>query len=74
MAPLLDAIVKTVPPPCGADQLSKPFSFEVNSIETDSFLGRVCMGRVRTGTVRVGDVIKAMDRRGQLLGDAGGPP
>jgi len=62
MAPLLEAIVETVPAPCGPEALAEPFTFAVNSLQTDNFVGRVCLGKVHTGQVKIGDPIKALSR------------
>ena len=71
MAPLLEAIVATVPPPCGPEALAKPFTFAVNSIQTDSYVGRLCLGKVHSGTVKVGEPVRALSREeeGKVLQD-----
>jgi GTP-binding protein len=65
MAPLLDAILDEVPPPCGdtaaaADPRDGPFSFAIAMIERDPYVGRVATGRVVSGRVKVGDRVRAL--------------
>ena len=66
VVPLLDAIVRHVPPPANQD-LTKPFSLSVNTIQTDFHLGRIVTGRVESGTVKIGDRIKVLGTDGRLL-------
>lgn len=60
--------MKRVPAPCSANSelINGPFTFEVNSIQTDPYVGRVVLGKVHSGQVRVGDGIKAMARDGKV--------
>lgn len=60
MAPLLDTIVKTVPPPMVQQAETSPFSMLVSNIESDNFVGRVMRGRVYSGTAKVGDKIHVL--------------
>eukprot|EP00798_Chlamydomonas_sp_ICE-L_P017223 gene17223-23545_t len=60
MAPLLDAIVRVVPPPVAP--LDEPFTMCVAMIEKDNFIGRIATGRVASGVARVGDNVKVLSR------------
>ncbi len=68
MAPLLQAIIDTIPAPCAAAAVGEPFALAVNSIQTDAYVGRLCMGKIHTGRVRVGDPVKALARGDGLAG------
>ncbi|KAI3431850.1 hypothetical protein D9Q98_010602 [Chlorella vulgaris] len=63
MAPLLEALVKYVPPP-PSESLQDPFSFLVVMTERHAFLGRIATGRVHSGSVAVGDRIKVLWKDG----------
>lgn len=71
MAPLLKTIISATPPPCKPEAKSKPFAFAVNSIQTDNYVGRICLGKVEHGQVKVGDPINALSREeeGKVLGN-----
>lgn len=58
MKPLLDAILKNVPPPTG--EQAAPFRMLVTMLERDNYFGKILTGRIASGTVRVGDRIKAI--------------
>eukprot|EP00249_Psilotum_nudum_P022715 c28620_g1_i1 orf=1236-2924(-) len=62
MAPLLDTIVKHVPPPNG--DLQSPFQMRVSMMERDYYLGRILTGRIASGIVRVGDKIHGLRSSG----------
>ncbi|EIE25836.1 GTP-binding protein TypA [Coccomyxa subellipsoidea C-169] len=62
VAPLLDAIVKHVPPPAG--DLGAPFAMLVAMVEHDAFLGPIATGRVAAGTARVGDRVRVLHHTG----------
>jgi GTP-binding protein len=67
MQPLLDAIVGEIPPPC--DQAvcdNEPFTFSVNNISTDPYLGRLVTGKVHSGRVVPGSKIKLLSRSGEV--------
>jgi GTP-binding protein len=72
MAPLLQAIVDTIDAPCGAAAVGEPFTLAVNSIQTDAYVGRLCMGKIHTGSVKVGDAIKALTRGDDMAGGSAG--
>jgi GTP-binding protein len=62
LVPLLDAIVKHVPPPPG-DTVS-PFQMLVTTIDYSDYLGRLGIGRVHRGTIRLGAPMKIIHRDG----------
>lgn len=65
VAPLLDAIVKHVPPPAG--DMAAPFAMLVAMVEHDAFLGPIATGRVAAGTARVGDRVRVLHHTGEKI-------
>lgn len=53
--PLLETIIHHVAPPLGEE--SKPFQFQVTSIDYNDYLGRLLIGRIYNGNVKVGDQV-----------------
>ena len=68
VVPLLDAILKRIPPAKDPVVLDQPFSLAVNTINSDNHLGRICTGRVESGRVSIGDRIKVLTSKGELGG------
>jgi len=70
--PLLDAIVKHVPPAITAEhraaKMEAPFGMTVNTINSDLHLGRIVTGKVEFGTVKVGDKIKVLNANDEQQG------
>lgn len=66
VVPLLEAIIARVPPPNDLAALDLPFAMGVNTIQTDSFLGRIVTGKVEHGQISIGDKIKVMNREGAV--------
>jgi GTP-binding protein len=64
VVPLLEAILERTPPPVEATALEEPFALSVNTIQTDSYLGRIVTGRVECGRLSVGDTVKVLNRDG----------
>ncbi|EFJ15282.1 hypothetical protein SELMODRAFT_180460 [Selaginella moellendorffii] len=61
MAPLLDTIVKYVPPPkC---DLHAPFQMVVTMMEHDPYFGRILTGRIYSGTVKPGDRVHGIRKK-----------
>lgn len=58
MSAIFDQIINRVPPP--KVNIEGPFSFLVNSIEPNPYLGRCYLGRVASGKIALGDRIKSM--------------
>ena len=55
LAPLLDAIVETIPAPSGKPD--SPLQAIVTNLDASDYLGRLAIGRVVEGTLRAGDQI-----------------
>lgn len=66
VVPLLDAIIKRIPPAKTASALSEPFALAVNTINSDNHLGRICTGKVEVGKISLGDKIKVLTPKGEL--------
>lgn len=62
MVPLLDSIVKLIPPPDAS--LSIQFAFVVTMLDRDPFLGRLVIGKVFSGVARTGDNVHVVSRDG----------
>eukprot|EP00968_Pinguiococcus_pyrenoidosus_P011986 scaffold1014_cov260-Pinguiococcus_pyrenoidosus.AAC.11 len=63
MVALLDCIVSTVPPPSSA-ALEQPLAFAVNSIGTDSYVGRLATGKIEAGVMSIGTDIRVLQQDG----------
>ncbi len=77
VVPLLDAIVKYIPPAVSSstsentsveDMLQEPFALAVNTISHDNHLGRIVTGKVECGSIKLGDKIKVLDSNGNVKG------
>jgi GTP-binding protein len=62
MTPLLDAIVREVPPP-DVDE-DGPFQMQISSLAYSSYLGVMGVGRIRRGRVERNTPVVAVDREG----------
>eukprot|EP01041_Mallomonas_annulata_P007957 gene7957-16290_t len=62
--PLLDMIVKHFPEATTQTMWEKPFAMSVNTIQTDTHLGRIVTGKVESGTLSIGDPIKVIGMDG----------
>ena len=60
LVPLVDAIIKTVPPP--QDRNDEPFCMQVNSLGYDDYVGRLVIGRVVSGKVKVNQMVRVHDK------------
>ena len=65
LAPILDAIVETIPEPTGDPEA--PLQALVTNLDASDYLGRLAIGRVMRGTMRSGD-------RVALVQGSGAPP
>jgi len=54
LAPLLDAIIKYVPPASSENLVEKPLRFQPFNLGYDNFLGRLAVGRVYEGVLKSG--------------------
>jgi GTP-binding protein len=55
LAPLLDAILETIPPPHGNP--AAPLQALVTNLDASDYLGRLALGRVAQGTLRAGQQV-----------------
>mmetsp|Transcript_9502 Transcript_9502/g.16111 ORF Transcript_9502/g.16111 Transcript_9502/m.16111 type:complete len:661 (-) Transcript_9502:27-2009(-) len=58
MQPILDTILKHIPPPKG--DAKAPFALSVTSIAHHDIFGRIATGRINQGTINLGDTIKSI--------------
>lgn len=65
MTPLLEAIVKHIPPP-QADP-SAPFRMLVSNLDWSDYVGRIAIGKVLGGAVKAGDVIHLIRKDGSRV-------
>jgi GTP-binding protein len=63
LAPLLDTIVKRVPPPSGS--LTEPLQMIVTNIGYDEYVGRLAIGKIMNGTLGSNQPIMRMAESGQ---------
>src|SRR4029450_12492218 len=64
LAPLLETIVATTPPP--SYQPGHPLQFLVTNLDADPYVGRLAVGRLWQGEVRLGDRVAVAKRDGGL--------
>lgn len=62
LEPLLDAIVRHVPPPPG--EPDGPFQMLVTTIDYNDYLGRLGIGRIHRGAIRLGSPMNVVHRDG----------
>lgn len=62
MIPLLDAVIKHVPPP--ASDGDKPLKMLVSAIDYDNYLGQLGTGKINQGRIRIGETVILMNRNG----------
>lgn len=65
LAPLLDAILETIPSPKGDSHA--PLQAIVTNLDASDYLGRLAVGRVVNGTLRKGDQVTLMGKDGSLI-------
>ncbi|HTE25305.1 translational GTPase TypA [Flavitalea sp.] len=63
ITPLLDGIIKHVPPPKVSEG---PLQMQITSLDYSSFLGRIAVGRVARGSIREGQPIALMQAEGVI--------
>ncbi len=68
VTPLLEAIVKHIPPPSIDEGDTGAFALAVNTIQTDNHLGRIVTGKVEHGGIKLGEKIKVLDSEGNQKG------
>jgi GTP-binding protein len=64
ITPLLDGIIKHVPPPKVNEG---PLQMQITSLDYSSFLGRIAVGRVARGVIREGQPIALMQTDGKIV-------
>ncbi|MEW6617394.1 MAG: GTP-binding protein, partial [Patescibacteria group bacterium] len=57
LEPLLDVILKEVPPASSEELAARPFRMQPFNLGYDNFLGRMAIGRVYEGTIKPGESI-----------------
>ena len=55
LAPLLETIISTIPPP--KFEPSKPFQMIITALGWSDYIGRIAIGRIQTGSVIMGDSV-----------------
>jgi GTP-binding protein len=65
LAPLLEAIVETTPPP--AYEPGQPLQFLVTNLDADPYVGRLGVGRLWQGEMALGDRVVVTKRDGTLM-------
>ncbi|RYY29743.1 MAG: translational GTPase TypA [Chitinophagaceae bacterium] len=63
ITPLLDGIIKHVPPPKVSEG---PLQMQITSLDYSSFLGRIAVGRVARGSIKEGQPIALMQAEGVI--------
>ncbi|OGV39252.1 MAG: GTP-binding protein TypA [Legionellales bacterium RIFCSPHIGHO2_12_FULL_42_9] len=64
MGPLLETILKEVPPP--QVDLNGPFQMQISSLDYSSYVGTIGIGRITRGTIHAKSPIKIIDKDGQI--------
>jgi GTP-binding protein len=64
LRPLLDAVLKTIPPPRGS--ATAPLQVLVANLDASDYLGRLAIGRIFNGHVKVGDPISVCKLDGKV--------
>ncbi len=58
LRPLVDAVIKTLPPV--RDRSDEPFMMQVNQLSYDDYVGRLVVGRVQTGRVKQNQMVQVL--------------
>ena len=64
ISPLLDTVVKVIPPPTGNPE--KPLQVSVVNVQYDNYKGRIAIGRVVNGVVKQGQAVAHINRDGKI--------
>jgi GTP-binding protein len=62
LGPLLDLVVKYVPPPTGI--IEAPLCMQVTTLDYDDYLGYVAIGRIESGRIKPGERVLCAHRNG----------
>lgn len=65
MAPILDAILNSIPSPRVLGGTDEPFKMLASQMSIQEYVGKTVIGRISSGTVRLGDPVVALDREGK---------
>lgn len=68
LVPLLETIIEYTPTRKYSYEV--PFSMLVTMLENDNFLGKILIGKVEQGSVSVNTSVKAINLKGELLGNS----
>ncbi|MFA5813245.1 MAG: GTP-binding protein, partial [Patescibacteria group bacterium] len=68
LTPLLEAILKNVPPAMG--EIDKPFTFQPFNLAYDNYLGRMGIGRVYQGVLKTGEKVFVKKHSGEVISGA----
>lgn len=66
--PLFDKILEHVPAP--ESNINGPFKMLITTLHMDPFVGRVLTGRITSGKIKTNQMIKAIDRNGNVIENA----
>ena len=64
LTPLLDAIIKYIPPPI--TDPDQPFKMMVNALDFDSYKGKYAIGKIFHGKVNKGDEVNILNNNGKI--------
>ena len=70
MSPLLDLIIEKVPSP--KVDVSKPFQMQISALDSNEYVGVICIGRIKAGKIKPNDPVVIIDsdkeeRKGKVL-------
>jgi GTP-binding protein len=62
LSPLFDTIIKEVPE--AVKDLDKPFQLLISTLDSDNYVGKLCIGKVTRGRLNKGDKVTIVDQTG----------
>ncbi len=65
ITPLLDKIIKYMPPP--EAHVDEPFQMLVNTVDYSEYLGKIAIGRIFKGAIKKGDPFICISRQAELI-------
>ena len=65
ITPLLDKIIKYMPPP--EAHVDEPFQMLVNTVDYSEYLGKIAIGRIFKGAIKKGDPFICISRKAELI-------
>lgn len=66
MEPLLETIIKHVPPPPA--EIEGPFQMQISSLDYSNYVGVIGIGRIRRGQIKTNAPVTVLDREGKARG------